>query len=231
MNQGVVCGVALCAFTPLQFALTPRNTLLESMPKEKPYPAPHLAVAEYYPTDLTTTVTFMKSIQTLTRNTECILADPNHLLSPFQVCWQTISLLKSWVKVVDSSGTALAAVTLIHTKEMLKDTLQENTAPKSACPAQSRGAKRFSPTPLTLTPTFIQSTQIWSSSLGFKLAKKAEDHITELKWHIEMMRTEYLHIEYTPKEIPGELMKLKHTRQMTDYLKTKTPPSRYTTSS
>ena len=129
----------------------------------------------------------MKSIQTLTRNTECILADPNHLLSPFQVCWQTISLQRSWVKVVDSSGTALAAVTLIHTKEMLKDTLQENMAPKSACPAQLRDAKRYSQTHLTLTPTFIQFTQIWSSSIGFKLAKKAEDHITELKWQIEMI--------------------------------------------
>ena len=41
--------------------------------------------------------------------------------------------------------------------------------------------------------------------------------------------TEFLHIEQTPKEIPGELMKLKHTRQMTEYLKTKSPPPRYYT--
>ena len=38
---------------------------------------------------------------------------------------------------------------------------------------------------------------------------------------------EFLHIEHTPKEIPGELMKLKHTKQMSDYLRTKTPASRY----
>ncbi|XP_072027760.1 glutamine-rich protein 2-like [Amphiura filiformis] len=40
--------------------------------------------------------------------------------------------------------------------------------------------------------------------------------------------TEFLHIDQTPKEIPGEVMKIKHTRQMTEYLKTKTPPSRLT---
>ena len=45
--------------------------------------------------------------------------------------------------------------------------------------------------------------------------------------------TEFLQLEQVSKEIPGELMRIKHTRQMTDYLKTKQPqrsasPERYT---